>query len=368
MSRSESSKRKCHGPSIRSSISCRRSRKLPDSRPITSLAQRSKKTAWRISSTSWVARKASTSPLGAASRNGRQVGGDPLLADVEAADAEGGVPLRLGGADQPVLAVDREVELVRAPVLPLPERVELLVAHQPALRAPALGRIAGVAGGAVGCHLAAPASGVLGLDAALALLALELRAVDTLGPVDPASEPGDRRDAGPRPRSCRVSSRRTGSARPRAARASPSSGCRTSAVGVLAEAALDPHGAVVDLDAPGSPSLADQLVGDGEAVARASTRARSRTASERKTRSGSTGMAEPGQVARPGVGIELAESEGLAAAPAQLQPAAHQRADRVAAGGDPRERLGVGRDREGLAIEIGAGERPRSPWPGRRGS
>ena len=43
---------------------------VSDSRPITSDMKRSKKTAWRISSTSWVARKASTSPLGAASRNG----------------------------------------------------------------------------------------------------------------------------------------------------------------------------------------------------------------------------------------------------------------------------------------------------------
>ncbi len=81
-----------------------------------------------------------------------QVGGDALLADVEAAEAEGRLQLRLGRRLHPVLLVDREVELVGAPVLPLPQRVELLVVHQAAL-GPAglgLGRITGVRARAVG--------------------------------------------------------------------------------------------------------------------------------------------------------------------------------------------------------------------------
>ena len=284
----------------------------------------------------------------------RQVRGDPLLPDVEAADAEGGVPLRLPGADQPMLAVDGEVELVRAPVLSLPEGVELLVVQQPTLRAPALGRVAGVSGGPAGRHLAAPASGVLGLDAALALLALQLRAVDALGPVDPAPEQGDRRNAAldlGLAESHRVGRGQLAGEQLEPVRVAEPDEC----IRVLAEAALDPHGAVVDLDAPGSPSLTDQLVGDSEAVAacplgldRVGQRAEDKVRVDR--------VAEPGELARAGVRDELAESERLAAASTQLQPAAHQRADRVAPGGDPRERLGVGGDRKGLAIEIRAGE------------
>jgi hypothetical protein len=67
-------------------------------------------------------------------------------------------------------------------------------------------------------------------------------------------------------------------------------------------------------------------------------------------------VAEAGELARPGIGIELAQGQRLAAASAQLQPAVHQRADGVATRGDPCERLGVGGDREGLAVEIRAGE------------
>jgi hypothetical protein len=61
-----------------------------------------------------------------------EVGGDPLFSHVEAAEAEGRVQLGFGRRHQPLLLVDGEVELVRAPVLSLPERVELLVVHEAA--------------------------------------------------------------------------------------------------------------------------------------------------------------------------------------------------------------------------------------------
>src|SRR5204863_2687254 len=100
--------------------------------------------------------------------------------------------LGLGWADQPVLSIDREVELMGAPVLTLPERIELLIAHQSALAPASLGRIPGVARCPVAARLAPPASGVLRLPAALALLARELGLVDPLGPVDPAAHAGHR--------------------------------------------------------------------------------------------------------------------------------------------------------------------------------
>ena len=241
-----------------------------------------------------------------------------------------------------------------APVLSLPERVELLVGHQPALRAAGLGRIPGIARGAVGCHLAAPAPRVLGLDTALALLALELRSVDALGPVDPASEPGDRGnlalDLGlPEPH--RVGRRQLAREERKPVRvADPDDRVRP-----LAKPPLHPHGAVVDLDTPGPASLADQLVGDREAVpARPLGLDRVREGAEDEV--GIHGVAEAGQVAGPGVGIESAQRHCLAPATAQLQPSAHQRPDRVPAGGDPGECLGVGGDRKCLSVEIGAGE------------
>jgi hypothetical protein len=61
---------------------------------------------------------------------GRQVGSHPLLTDVEARHRPRRVALRLRRRGKPVLTVDREVELVGAPVALLPQRVELLVAHQ----------------------------------------------------------------------------------------------------------------------------------------------------------------------------------------------------------------------------------------------
>src|SRR5687767_10183867 len=112
-------------------------------------------------------------PGGSRQQEGGEVGGDPLLADIEAAEAVGRVLLRVGGRLDPVLLVDREVELVRLPVLALPERVELLVAHQATLGplgAAVLGaRVAWA--GSVRRNLRAPGSGSLRLHAALALLA-----------------------------------------------------------------------------------------------------------------------------------------------------------------------------------------------------
>ena len=52
------------------SASARRERMSSAESAITSAPQRSKKTAWRTSSTSWVARNASASPLGAARTKG----------------------------------------------------------------------------------------------------------------------------------------------------------------------------------------------------------------------------------------------------------------------------------------------------------
>ena len=97
---------------------------------ITSPPKRSKNAVCRASSTSCVARNSSTSPLGRSQQERRQVRGDPLLADVERAEAPGGVLLRLPRSGQPLLLVDREVELVRLPVLLLPQRVELAVAQE----------------------------------------------------------------------------------------------------------------------------------------------------------------------------------------------------------------------------------------------
>ena len=57
----------------------------------------------------------------------REVGGHPLLSDVEIAERPDRVALPVTGRRQPVLLVDREVDLVGLPVLALPECVELLV-------------------------------------------------------------------------------------------------------------------------------------------------------------------------------------------------------------------------------------------------
>ena len=60
----------------------------------------------------------------------REVGRHALLPHVERAEAPDRVLLRRGRRGQPVLAVHAEVELVGAPVLALPERVELAVVEQ----------------------------------------------------------------------------------------------------------------------------------------------------------------------------------------------------------------------------------------------
>src|SRR5262245_52270904 len=87
-----------------------------------------------------------------------------------------------------MLAVDREVELVGSPVLPLPERVELLVGHQPAR--PAGPGIAGVAA----VDRRAPRARAGGLHPPLALLALQLGPIDALSAIDPAPEQRHRID------------------------------------------------------------------------------------------------------------------------------------------------------------------------------
>ena len=63
-------------------------------------------------------------------QEGREVGGHALLADVEGAEAPDRGLLGLARGDDPLLAVDREVELRGLPVLALPERVELAVVEQ----------------------------------------------------------------------------------------------------------------------------------------------------------------------------------------------------------------------------------------------
>ena len=108
----------------------RRPRMSSGSSAITSAMNRSKNAAWRASSTSCVARKISISPRGRGQHERRQVGRDALLADVEARQRPHRVHLALGRRREPVLLVDAEVDLVRLPVLALPERVELLVREQ----------------------------------------------------------------------------------------------------------------------------------------------------------------------------------------------------------------------------------------------
>src|SRR5205823_10133088 len=127
-----------------------------------------------------------------------EVGGDALLADVERPEAPHHVLLRLARRREPVLAVDREVELVRAPVLALPQRVEVLVAHQVAGAAGVarllVGRVASVgrrdrARGRQRPPVRGPTPrpGAARLHLALARLALELAVVAALGAIDPAA-------------------------------------------------------------------------------------------------------------------------------------------------------------------------------------
>ena len=102
------------------------------------------------------------------------------------------------GVRQPLLLVHGEVELVRLPVLLLPEGVELPVAEQRAARtALALGLVGGIAlagRGRRAVHVRPPAAGARLLQGALLLLARELGVVAALGAVDPPPEQRDRVD------------------------------------------------------------------------------------------------------------------------------------------------------------------------------
>src|SRR3954471_21682760 len=100
--------------------------------------------------------------------------------------------LRLARRRHPLLPVDGEVDLVRAPVLALPERVELGVVEQ-AVGALAPG--AACTGMGVGARLGpAPRADPLLLLRSLFLLARLLPLVAPLRPLHPAAEQHDRMD------------------------------------------------------------------------------------------------------------------------------------------------------------------------------
>src|SRR5205085_11598835 len=116
----------------------------------------------------------------AAGRRGHErdeVGRHALLADVEGAEAPGRVDLRLARRRDPLLAVDREVELVCAPVLLLPERVELRVVEEAAGRPRAA--------------VPAPAALALLLAGALLALARQLAVIAPLRAFHPAPQQRD---------------------------------------------------------------------------------------------------------------------------------------------------------------------------------
>ena len=158
-----------------------------------------------------------------------------------------------------------------APVALLPERVELLVAHQVV----ALGRRAALRRvdrswaqrrwrTSPRCRCGAPAT------ARWTHLPLQLRPVDAGGPVDPAAEQGDRIERRPRPASARSSSRRSAAARRRPDARQVSTERRTvasaPAAAPLSAAERQRTLAIVDLDQPAASPLAEQLVGDREAM------------------------------------------------------------------------------------------------------
>ena len=158
---------------------------------------------------------------------------------------------------------------MRAPVLALPERVELLVVHQPALRAPALGRVAGVGRSAPlpspccpSCRASRPGS------------ARWRSSRSSSGPSRPSARSIQRpsRVTGEMlpSTSVRLSLHRVGRGQLAGEQREPvrRSGSGRCASGSLAEARARPRDrAVVDLDVPAPAALADELVGDAEAVA-----------------------------------------------------------------------------------------------------
>ena len=176
--------------------------------------------------------------------------------------------------------------------------------------------------------------------------------VDALRPVDPPSHAGDGEDpavhfgvAEPH----RVGGSELPREEPEPVRVTHAD----DGVGGLAEPALDTDPPVVHLDPPGASALADQLVGDGEAVAPRPLRLdRIRQRAEDQIRLDRD--AETRQVARPRIGGEVAQGERLATAPAELDATAGESTDRAASGGDRGEGFRVGRDGEGLTIQVGA--------------
>src|SRR5207253_11497437 len=102
--------------------------------------------------------------------------------------------LRLRRRHQPLLLVDREVDLVGPPVLPLPEGVEILVAQQlrPGLAPRAFRFVAGVALSGPGAVDARAPCRPPRLDRPLADLSLLLGPVAPLGALEPPTEGRDR--------------------------------------------------------------------------------------------------------------------------------------------------------------------------------
>ena len=95
--------------------------------PMTSLKKRWKKTAWRASSTCWVARKYFCSSFGRGVDVGGEAVGDRVLAVEEhRVDPQRRLALDLGQR-LPALAVLAEVDVVGLPVALLPALVEVLV-------------------------------------------------------------------------------------------------------------------------------------------------------------------------------------------------------------------------------------------------
>ena len=254
--------------------------------------------------------------------------------------------LRLARRGHPLLLVDREVELVRPPVLALPERVELAVVEQAAAVADAaLGLVARVALARSAVPPSAYRSRAPLLQLALLLLALQLGVVAALGAVDPAPQQGHRVDLAldhgqlvlHRLRRAHLArghalvgvERDARACRPRRAPAprvtSSGSPSRT-------------------LDVPGAAAVARHLVADREVVARGPLWARPGTASVRYRTSGSS-VPPASTTSAIGTSPDIWRSRMRPPPLApDAQPAAHHQAERAGVPGhevDERARVGL---------------------------